>query len=164
MKIGIFSDVHDHLVNLEKTLNLFQDKEINTLIFCGDFCSPIPARAIGKYNGKVHCIFGNGDGDRFMISKLAVNEFPNLVLYGEHAELEIGGKKIAVTHYPLYGNALASTGKYNAVFSGHTHEVFQETVGKCLHANPGEVMGAFGDATCGIYDTTTNSIEIIVLK
>jgi putative phosphoesterase len=164
MIVGIFSDVHDHLVNLEKALNLFQEKEIRTLIFCGDFCSPIPVITIGKYNGTIHCVFGNGDGDRFTISKFALKEFPNIILHGEHAELEFEGVKIAVTHYPLYGNALASTGRYNAVFSGHTHEVFQEIIGNCLHVNPGEVMGAFGDATCGIYNTVSNTIEIFVLK
>jgi putative phosphoesterase len=163
MKVGVFSDVHDHLANLKKALSLFESNGIETLIFCGDFCSPIPSRTIGAYNGKVHCVFGNGDGDRFTINNFAIKEFPNLILHGEHAELEMDNRKLAVTHYPLYGHALASTSNYDAVFSGHTHEVSQEVIGNCLWVNPGEVMGAFGDATCAIYDTVSNSVEIITL-
>ncbi len=163
MEVGIFSDVHDNLSNLTKALHIFQKRNIKTLIFCGDFCSPIPAKQIGAYEGITHCVFGNGDGDRFAICKFANSEFPNLILHGEYADLEIDGAKLAVTHYPFYGLALASTGQYNAVFAGHTHEVHQEKIGSCLYANPGEVLGAFGTPTCGIYDTDKNEIEIVNL-
>lgn len=163
MLIGVFSDVHDNLENLRKTLAIFSGRGIDTLIFCGDFCSPIPARLIGGYSGEVHCVFGNGDGDRFTIARFAREEFPNLKLHGEHAELSLGGVKIAVTHYPLYGKALALTGDYAAVFSGHTHELRQERFGNCLWLNPGEVMGWKGTATCAIYDTETGVEEIITI-
>ena len=32
-----------------------------------------------------------------------------LVLHGEWAEIEIAGRRVAMTHYPLYGQALART-------------------------------------------------------
>ena len=75
----------------------------------------------------------------------------------------LGGVRIAVTHYPLYGRALAATGDYAAVFSGHTHEVRQERLGDCLWLNPGEVMGWKGPATCAVYDTATRQAEIVTL-
>jgi uncharacterized protein len=164
MLIGVFSDVHDNLDNLRKALALFTDKKIEQLIFCGDFCSPIPARMIGGFNGETHCVFGNGDGDRFTISKFARDEFPGLKLYGEHAELSLGGVKLAVTHYPLYGKALARTGDYSAVFSGHTHEMKQERIGSCLWLNPGELMGWKGAPTCAVYDTELGTAEIIIIE
>ncbi|TCC93698.1 metallophosphoesterase [Pedobacter frigiditerrae] len=159
MLIGIFSDVHDNLENLKRTLLFFNSRQISTLIFCGDFCSPIPARLMGAFEGEIHCVFGNGDGDRFTISKFANNEFKNLKLHGEHAELNFGNAKIAVTHYPLYGKALASTGDYNAVFSGHTHEKSEERINDCLWVNPGEIMGWKGTPTCAIYNTETNAVD-----
>lgn len=164
MKIGVFSDVHDNLTALEKALGLYAEKEIDTLIFCGDFCSPIPARIMGAFRGAVHCVFGNGDGDRFTISKIANTEFPNLKLHGEHAELTIAEKKFAVTHYPLYGKALARTGDYNAVFSGHTHQVHQEKLGECLWLNPGEILGWKGKPTCAVYDLDKGLAEIVTLE
>jgi len=36
MKIGIFSDVHGHLAELEKTLALFEHLEVDYLLCCGD--------------------------------------------------------------------------------------------------------------------------------
>jgi len=162
MLIGVFSDVHDHLDNLRKALGIFREREVQALIFCGDFCSPIPSRVVaGEFDGEVHCVFGNGDGDRFLMLTVANTQYPNLKLHGEYAELEFEGVKVAVTHYPFYARALARTGDYQAVFSGHTHEAHRERIDNCLWMSPGDVMGWKGQATCAIYDTATNSGEIV---
>jgi putative phosphoesterase len=162
MLIGVFSDVHDHLEHLARALARFRERNIESLIFCGDFCSPIPARVMAAYEGDVHCVFGNGDGDPFTIAGIA-REQPHLKVHGPHAELELGGASIAVTHYPLYGRALARTGDYRAVFSGHTHEARIERIGGCLWVNPGEILGWKGPPTCAIYDSDRHEIELIEL-
>lgn len=165
MIIGVFSDVHDNLSNLRKALEIFKARRAEALIFCGDFCSPIPSREMGgAFAGDIHVVFGNGDGDRFAISNVAKTQYPNLKLHGEHAELDFEGVKVAVTHYPFYAKALARTGDYQAVFSGHTHERHEERIGDCLWLNPGEVLGWKGPATCALYDTTTNSAEIVIIR
>ncbi len=164
MLIGVFSDVHDNLDNLDRVLKIFNERGVEALIFCGDFCSPIPSRVMGAaFKGEIHCVFGNGDGDRFAMSNVAKNQYSNLKLHGEYAELEFDGVKIVVTHYPFYAKALARTGDYSAVFSGHTHELHKERIGDCLWLNPGEVLGWKGQATCAIYDTATNSATIVTL-
>lgn len=133
----------------------FRHEEIDTLLSCGDFCSPIPARVMGEYDGAVHCVFGNGDGDRYRMSD-AASELPSLKLHGEHAELELGERRVALTHFPLYGRALARTGDYDAVFSGHTHERSEERFGGCLWMNPGELLGWKGPPTVLIWDPVEN--------
>ncbi|GCE48769.1 hypothetical protein EI42_04229 [Thermosporothrix hazakensis] len=163
MLLGVFSDVHDNLDKLRKLLDLYQQRGISTLIFCGDFCSPVPARIMGASGLEIHCVFGNGDGDRFTMLQLAHEGFSNLQLHGEYAELEFAGAKIAVTHYPFYGKALARTGDYQAVFCGHTHQLHEERIGECLWLNPGDVLGLQGRSTCAIYDTETNQAEILEL-
>ena len=162
MLIGVFSDVHDNLANLGRALEIFKVRGVAALIYCGDFCSLIPSRVMGGgFDGDIHCVFGNGDGDRFAILNVAKTQYPNLKLHGEYAELEFEGVKVAVTHYPFYARALARTGDYQAVFSGHTHELHQEQIGDCLWVNPGEVLGWKGQPTCAIFDTTTNTVEIV---
>ncbi|MBN1220911.1 MAG: metallophosphoesterase [Anaerolineae bacterium] len=164
MLIGVLSDIHDNLENLRRALEIFKARGVQALIFCGDFCSPIPSREMaGGFGGEIHCVFGNGDGDRFTISNVAHTQYPNLKLHGEYAELEFDGVKIAVTHYPFYAEALARTGDYQAVFCGHTHELHEERIGDCLWLNPGEVLGWKGRATCAVYDTASNSATIITL-
>lgn len=165
MLIGVFSDVHDNLDNLGKALAIFNEREVANLVFCGDFCSPIPARVMGaEFRGDIHCVFGNGDGDRFAMANIAGTQYPHLKLHGEYAELEFEGVKIAVTHYPFYARALARTGDYQAVFSGHTHEQHEERIGGCLWLNPGEILGWKGRASCALYDTATHSTEIITIN
>jgi putative phosphoesterase len=164
MLIGVLSDIHDNLDNLRKALKIFKDRGVQALIFCGDFCSPIPSRVMaGEFQGDVHCVFGNGDGDRFAMLNAANTRYPNLKLHGEYAELEFEGVKVAVTHYPFYARALARTGDYQAVFSGHTHEAREERIVGCLWVNPGDILGWKGQPSCAVYDTATNSVEIVTI-
>ena len=116
-----------------------------------------------EFAGDIHCVFGNGDGDRFAIANVARSQYPNLKLHGEYAELEFDGVKVAVTHYPFYARALARTGDYRAVFSGHTHEQHEERLGETLWVNPGEVLGWKGRASCALYDPGANLVEFIWL-
>jgi len=162
MLVGVFSDVHDNIDNLERVLDEFNERDIDTSLFLGDFCSPIPATIMGEsFNGIIHCVFGNGDGDPFTIQRFVNEEHDNLLLHGVNAEIEVGGSQVALTHYPLYGQALARTGDYSAVFSGHTHSVNRERFGNCLWLNPGEVMGVEGQPTCAVYDSDSNDAEVI---
>lgn len=163
MLLGIFSDVHDRLDLLDRALETFTAFGAETLVFCGDFCSPIPARIIGGYDGEVHAVFGNGDGDRFTMLKWAATHAPRFHLHGEHADLKVDGLSVAVTHYPFYARALARTGDYTAVFSGHTHERHQERFGDCLWLNPGEVLGWKGSPSCALYDTISRTAEYVML-
>jgi hypothetical protein len=164
MLVGVLSDIHDNLDNLRQALKIFKERDVKALIFCGDFCSPIPSRVLaGEFKREVHCVFGNGDGDRFAMLNAANTQYPNLKLHGEYAELEFEGVRVAVTHYPFYASALARTGDYQAVFSGHTHESHQERIGACLWLCPGDILGWKGKAACAIYDTATNSAEIITI-
>lgn len=163
MHVGVLSDIHDNLANLDAALELFRERGVDTLLFLGDFCSPIPARRLAGFEGVVHCVFGNGDGDRFAMREIATAEGSALHLHGEWAELQFAGRSVALTHYPLYARALARTGDYDAVFSGHTHERHEERYGRSLWLNPGEVMGWKGPGSVAIWDSEANTAEFLTL-
>ena len=163
MHVGVLSDIHDNLTNLETALGAFRERALDTLLFLGDFCSPIPSRILGAYPGAVHCVFGNGDGDRFAIRGFAESGHVTLLLHGEWAELELGGRRVALTHYPLYASALARTGDYEAVFSGHTHQRHEERFGETLWVNPGEVLGWKGAPSVAVWATEENTVEFVDL-
>ena len=69
MKIAVLSDIHDNLVNLDLALQKIKELQAETMIFCGDFCSPFAAKQLAGFGLPVHAVFGNNDGDPFAILK-----------------------------------------------------------------------------------------------
>jgi putative phosphoesterase len=59
MKIGILSDTHNNLTNLQAALNAFRAESIHTLIHCGDLTAPETAASLGGF--RVIHVLGNGD-------------------------------------------------------------------------------------------------------
>jgi putative phosphoesterase len=158
MKIAILSDIHDNIWRLE---TLLEGLQAEVLIFCGDFCAPFTLAQIAEgFSGPIHVVFGNNDGDQFLLSRVA-GKFPQVTLHGQFAQLEFDGRRIAVTHYPEIGQALAAGGLYDLVCHGHSHERVVERVAQTLRVNPGEVMGRFGLSTYALYDTTADQAEIV---
>jgi hypothetical protein len=162
MKIAVLSDIHDNIWQLEK---LLASLEADVLIFCGDFCAPFTLAQIAEgFGGPVHVVFGNNDGDQLLLAQVA-GRHEHVKLHGQFSELELGGRSVAVTHYPRIGRALARGGTYDLVCTGHSHEqVMEEHGGRTLLLNPGEVMGRFGASTYALYDTDTGRAVIIQVR
>jgi putative phosphoesterase len=159
MLIAVLSDCHDNIWNLEKVLPKLGKAE--AVLFCGDFCAPFTLKMLAEgFPRPIHAVFGNNDGDVFLMLTVA-KQVGNVTFHKPIAQLELGGKRIAVAHYPELGEALALSGKYDAVFSGHNHQEQVMTVGPTLWGNPGEVMGRFGKPSFGMYDTVMHRFEIL---
>lgn len=159
MRIAILSDIHDNIWTLESALKRARAAE--TMIFCGDFCAPFTLKQMAASFAKpIHAVFGNNDGDRFLLTKMAA-QFSHVTLHGEFAEIEVGGRRIAVNHYPEIARAVAASGQYAAVFYGHNHTHKVERIGNTDLINPGEIMGRFGQVTFVFYDTERQQTETV---
>jgi len=159
MLVAVLSDAHDNIWNVAKVMPRLQ--EAGALLFLGDFCAPFTLQALAAgFSGPIHCILGNNDGDALLLSQVA-GRAPHVRLHQAVGVIELDGKKIAIAHYPQVGEALARSGLYDAVFSGHTHERKVERFGHTLWANPGEVMGRFGQPSFGLYDTATGEFRFV---
>ena len=153
MLVAVLSDVHDNIWNLEKALAELTEAE--ALIFCGDLCAPFSLEMLAEgFSGPVHVVLGNNDGDLLMLSAIA-SRVPNVSLYTMLGRLNMNGREIAFTHYPALAEELVSSGRYDAVFSGHTHRYQHQRQGRTLWVNPGEVMGRYGEPGYVLYDTST---------
>ena len=159
MKVGIISDTHDHLENLRKVLLELRDTD--ELIHCGDLVAPFVIAALGdQYKKPNHIVWGNNEGDHPLVEE-RVKSYPNITRYGDEAHLELGGKKVAVTHYPGRAEELAGLEQYDLVFYGHTHRAETHRTGKSLVVNPGDVMGKDDSkAHYALYDTETGQVEL----
>ena len=159
MHIGILSDIHDNIWALDDALSALQ--ECDALLVLGDLCAPFTLAAIGEgFVGPVHVVWGNNDGDKVHIARNAAN-YAQITLHGDFAEIELGGRVVAINHYPEMGNALARGGQYDLVCHGHDHQRKVDQVGDTLLVNPGEVMGRLGVRSVAIYDTDDHTAEII---
>ncbi len=167
MKIAILSDVHDNAHNLVLALDqIVSYGNIEKIYFLGDFCGAAIANLFCSSPVPVFAIWGNNDGDKCLITKFAANPETNLeVGFETYDILEIDGKKIFLTHFPLLAKSMARSGDFDAVFYGHNHTKNKELIGDCLVLNPGEV-GSYktGLGTFAIYDTQTNDAQIIEIK
>jgi uncharacterized protein len=161
MLVAVLSDCHDNIWTLKTVLAEIQNA--GAAIFCGDFCAPFSLKMMADgFTGPIHSVLGNNDGDVYLLSSTA-GRAPNVTLYQPVAKLELDGRRIAIAHYPEVGEALARSGQFDAVFSGHTHRAQIETIGTVLWANPGEIMGRFGKPTYGLYDTGSNHMVLHTL-
>jgi hypothetical protein len=157
MRVAICSDIHDNIWKLETALTGMG--QANALLFCGDFCAPFTLTQLARgFEGPIHAVFGNNDGDpRLLVEK--AGEAGNIFLHGQLAELELGGLRIAVNHYPEIARGLAASTYYDVVCYGHNHRLHEETISRTLLLNPGEIMGRFGRSTYAILDTETRQVR-----
>ncbi len=167
MEIAIVSDIHDNTQNLNVFLDYCEAHDIGHIICCGDFCSPFIISAFGESGIETHLVFGNNDGDRSNITRLAM-EYDNLHLHGEYIGSEdnllvIDGVRIGVSHYPFYAKTMVKTGWYDAVFFGHSHLFHKQKFGNALLLNPGELAGIFNAASFAVYDTEFRGCEKVEL-
>jgi putative phosphoesterase len=160
MKIAVMSDTHDNLAKIDASIATVNKAQV--VLHCGDLCSPFVIKRLGEQLEGIpmHVVWGNNEGDPFMISKVAAN-FEHVYLHGELAELDLGGLRIAVNHYPRIAQALARSGLYDLVCYGHDHIAHSEVLNGCTLLNPGEILGMNGPSTLAIFDTETREVEQI---
>ena len=161
MKIAIVADTHNNWANFEKAIKWITKEKIQVILHCGDICNQEtiddakklfsgPPSAKGSGGAKeIYFVKGNGDWG------VDVPDF---------LELEIGGKKIGLVHFPNEAKKMSQSKKFDMVFYGHTHRPWDEKVGECHMINPGELAGQFYKPTFAVYDTDTGKLELKILE
>lgn len=158
MKFAIVSDTHDNMATFNKSISFLNAQKISTMLHCGDICNQDTIDEVVKnFKGKIYFVRGNGD--------FGLDEVP------EKLEIELGGKRIFMNHYPEISKVAAETGKYDLAFYGHTHRPWEEQVGTstgsgrvCRLVNPGELAGQRYKPCFAIYDTETDKLELKILE
>lgn len=159
MKIGILSDSHNEHENVKHAADFFKSLGVEKVIHCGDLTT---ARILDELSTFVlYVVFGNVDLDRETIS-LTTKRLNENNLVAEYLDLTITGKRIFIIHgddwYKL--DQAIHSGKYDYVFTGHTHQVRDEKVGKTRVINPGALGGKYGgQRSIAILDLKTGHME-----
>lgn len=166
MKIALISDIHENFHNLHVALDMIKKEKCNKIICLGDFINPGIVKILAHFEIPTHAIWGNNDGDKVAIMNIALSKDSHLTMSADSYDIvDIDGKHIFLTHNPLLAKPMAKSGDFDAVFYGHVHDTYREYIGKCLVLNPGEISAHItGTATLALYDTKTNTAEIVTLK
>jgi putative phosphoesterase len=162
--VAILSDIHDNLEALRRGLTCAREAGAGAVICCGDLCSPFVVPVLGNgFDGPVHVVFGNNDGDRFRIAAQAAR-FGHLTLHGEFADLDLGGRRFAVQHFDDVGRALAGNPVFDVVCFGHSHRYGVERNHDTWAVNPGEIHGGLtGRSTMALYDGAKHVVSRVDL-
>jgi uncharacterized protein len=163
MKIGLLSDTHNNLTNLQAALAAFRAENISQLVHCGDLTTPETASALGGF--RVIHVIGNGDYESGEIRRVLLDLNP-LSSSGLEYSGEIDGVPIAAAHghQPRQVEDLAASGLYRFVFCGHSHRRRDDASGPARILNPGALGGMKAEVRSAcILDLATGLARFITL-
>lgn len=168
MKVCIVSDSHDRGELLARAIERAQAWGALAVLHCGDIIGPSTLKPALTCGLPLHVIHGNNVGDPPVMMRLALASGGLLTYHGGEATLELGGRRLFMIHYPHLARGMATTGDYDAVLCGHSHEARIEQVpnvrgGATALVNPGTVAGLGAPATMVLGDLGTMSFEVQAL-
>jgi putative phosphoesterase len=153
-----------------KAVSIINEKNVNALIHCGDYIAPFVKNWFNTLNESIKKqffgVFGNNDGE-IPFLKQNLGEICEFAKNGHELIIELGGKRIFASHMPKQEtiDALANSGNFDIILSGHTHEMVTWKRNGVLIVNPGELCGYLTDkATFAIINTETMEAEIIEIR
>jgi hypothetical protein len=164
MKIGLISDTHNNIENLQKALAIIKDVQIDLLVHCGDVTSIETVQWLSEY--PIILTFGNGDFINGEIKSTLIGfNAENIADYSFQGI--IGGKQIGVTHghIPELLNKMVQSQALDYIFTGHSHRRRDEYIGKTRIINPGSLGGMFYQSrSIAILDLETDKLIVEVIR
>ncbi len=122
MKIGIISDTHDDIENVQEAIQIFNKNKVDYVIHAGDYVFPGIIKEFKNLNAKLIGVLGNNDGEKDGILKSFIEidgEFK-----GDLGEIEIDGIKFGIYHgtNSRIKEIICRSQKYDILICGHTHK------------------------------------------
>ena len=163
MRVALLSDIHDHTTHLLLALQAAHEQRRTHLLFMGDMAASSTFSMLHEeWPHSIDLVFGNNECETNVFTRKA-EQWPRVTLHGAHADIMLDSRRVFFCHLPWQATKAAASGKYDAVFYGHTHTPEILYAGSTLLVNPGEICGRQNAPTIGVYDTTTNQARIICI-
>ena len=160
MFLGILSDTHDRYEIMGAAVRALKERGATFFIHCGDVCTPNLLDHLAGLPSAF--VWGNCDWDRMALQRYA--QAIEVPCYGALADLELGGKRVAVLHGDDRArlDAVLQAQEHDYLFHGHTHVKRDERIGKTRVINPGALFRA-SEKTVALLDTDTDRLEYLVI-
>ena len=152
MKIGVVSDTHNNLKNIEIIISLFNDIEVPMVIHTGDISNANTLEKFSKLNSELIGVYGNNDRNESGLKEVAQKN--NFQFQEPPRRLTLLDREIVIFHEPDSIDKFISENKLiNVVLYGHTHRYENNIRNGVLYFNPGESAGMQkGKNAIGILD------------
>jgi len=159
MKIGIVSDTHNNLKNVQRIVELFNEADVERVIHTGDITQAKTIDIFAELQMPMYGVYGNNDQERD--SLVAAVERHGFIFQDPPFTLSWAERSIMVVHDPLEFEGHLDAG-HEVALHGHTHMYRYEQRESQVIFNPGECAGHMaGFNAVGIMDLTDLSAELL---
>ncbi len=161
MLVGVVSDTHNNIKNIENIINIFNKEKVNLVIHTGDISKAKTLRLFSYLNCPMTGVFGNNDRTEEGLKEVCYEY--NFNFQEPPLSLSLEGKEIAVFHEPeLIDSYIKEHVDVQLIVHGHTHRYREETLNNIIIFNPGESAGSLkGKNALGIIDISNLKIRRI---
>lgn len=159
MRIGVVSDTHNNLRNVDRIVALFNQARVERVIHTGDITQAKTLRRFAALQAPLTGVYGNNDQERDSLEG-AVREL-GFHFVDPPLRLDWHNRRLLVVHDPLeFAGRL--TDDLDLALHGHTHLYRHERRGDALFFNPGECAGHMpGLNAVGVVDLASMNAELL---
>tara|TARA_Y100001970_G_scaffold225607_1_gene278607 strand:+ start:1228 stop:1719 length:492 start_codon:yes stop_codon:yes gene_type:complete len=141
MLVGVVSDTHNNIKNVEIIITIFNEQEVDLVIHTGDISKPKTLQLFSKLDCPLIGVFGNND--RIENGLIEVCRKYNFDFREPPFSLTLGHKKVVIFHEPeLIEDYLKLENEVDLILHGHTHRYREEVINNIIFFNPGESAGS----------------------
>ncbi len=160
MRIGVVSDTHDNLKNVERIVELFNAAGVERVVHTGDITQAKTLRALSRLRAPLVGVFGNNDLERESLED-AVEEF-GFHFSDPPLRREWAGRLILVVH-DVKEHEPDVLYEGHLLLHGHDHRRRIERLDGTLVFNPGECAGHLdGHNAVGVVDLESLTAEVLL--
>ncbi len=152
MKIGVVSDTHNNINNINAIISIFNELNLDLVIHTGDITNSSSLEKFSRLKSDLYGVYGNNDRSEPNLVEVAKKN--NFNFQEPPRILSFCKKKIAIFHEPEdITDFLHCNNDIDIVIHGHTHRYRNEFMNDILFFNPGESAGMLkGRNAVGILD------------
>ena len=161
MILGVVSDTHNRIDNVEKIIDIFNSNNVEKVIHTGDITQSGTLVRFKRLNCPLLGVYGNNDQEELDLVETAKDQ--GFIFQEPPFSIEIENRKIAIFHEPdEIERFIKKNPSINLIIHGHTHRYRDEMVGEVKIINPGQCAGIIkGKNSVGLLNLKDLSLERI---
>jgi putative phosphoesterase len=162
MRIGVVSDTHNHLRNVERIVELFNQAAVDRVVHTGDITQAKTLDVLAGLDSPLCGVYGNNDLERDALENAARRT--GIELVDPPLRVTWAERRIVVVHDPLDLDvpAIGLMGDEEVALHGHDHRLVWERRSQTVVFNPGECAGHMqGRNAVGILDLSSLEMELL---